>query len=361
MTPTHADRVAAFQSLKPADQRQLVHAILRECSPSVAEARRGTFTDFIATFGMPLGLTTVQRYRLYHRVADAADLVDLADECKAVQQVPSALAPFGLAPEAKVGNEVQVVSAEQMSQLFAASAIVHFSGGRWLVDTNAYQELTDGEDSTLALVNGLLWLRPLARDRLPPALTWCKTPAHELFERCFFLVMGSTFMARGRRWGTKNRGVPGPDGRLSLPNDHMPTLYDCKASREGYTQTYADVVRFSDYLRQPLPGTWDPAAAGPPRFLVVSSAIQAGTRRASFDARQAQLSKRVPGGRLTWVRAPDLVRFGLAIERDDSLAAARESIDWPRILDLGDVHWPAFEAELTRLRMLSSASSRGPA
>lgn len=87
-------------------------------------------------------------------------------------------------------------------------------------------------------------------------------------------------------------------------------------------------------------------------FLVVSSDIHGGSREASFDGRRDSLRKKVPGAELTWLRAPDLARFGLAIEQAEVSPEHRERIRWDRLCGFGDVHWDSFETELRELSVL---------
>jgi hypothetical protein len=117
---------------------------------------------------------------------------------------------------------------------------------------------------------------------------------------------------------------------LNLPKVGMPVLYDCKAANNGYDMTYRDLTGFVDYLRHP----------------------HGGTREASFQRRHRALDQKVPGAKLTWMRAPDLVRFGLAIEAAEVAPAHREGISWASLLDAGDVLWDIFQVELRRLAKL---------
>jgi hypothetical protein len=77
---------------------------------------------------------------------------------------------------------------------------------------------------------------------MPPALQWTGTPAHEPFERCFFLSMTSMFGCSGVTWGTKSRGKALPDGRLTFRGLRATVLYDCKAARRGYDMEYRDLA-----------------------------------------------------------------------------------------------------------------------
>jgi hypothetical protein len=248
---------------------------------------------------------------------------------------------------------IAVIDAEAFDNLCQESGVlIHDEKGRLCVDRVALRELKDQTDARFSFVNGLLWLRPLSRNRVPPALRWTGRPAHELFERCFFLAMTTTFRARGISWGTKERGKPIPDGVLNLLRMDTPVLYDCKAAKEGYTMTYRDLTGFADYLRNSSTGGWSCPKEIIPRFLVISSEIHGGTREASFEGRQKALAQKVPSARLTWMRAPDLVRFGLAIEAAEVAPTDREAICWKALLDAGDVRWDAFQAELRRLAIL---------
>jgi hypothetical protein len=220
------------------------------------------------------------------------------------------------------------------------------------IASTALRELKDRADARFSFVNGLLWLRPLSRNRVPPALRWTGRPAHELFERYFFLTMTTTFRAGGTSWGTKKRGKPIPDGVLDLPQVGTSLLYDCKAAHNGYEMTYRDLTGFADYLHHPPEGGWSTQEGIVPYFLVISSQIQGGTREASFQGRQKALNQKVPGAKLIWMRAPDLVRFGLAIEAAEVTPADREGISWVTLFDTGDVHWDVFQAELGKLAHL---------
>jgi hypothetical protein len=113
--------------------------------------------------------------------------------------------------------------------------------------------------------------------------------------------------------------------------------------------SYRDLTGFVDYLRDPLDTSVPYEHDGTSRFLIVSSEIHGGTREASFARRQEKLAKKVPGAKLTWVRAKDIVRFGCAIERVGVTPKHREAIKWGEILDVGDVQWDPFQAELDHL------------
>ena len=136
--------------------------------------------------------------------------------------------------------------------------------------------------------------------------------------------------------------------------DHADTRFSFvnKAANEGYEMTYRDLTGFADYLRNPSVGEWRCPEGVTPRFLVISSEICGGTRAASFTGRQKALEQKVPGARLAWMRAPDLVRFSLAIEAAEVAPAHRESVCWAALLDAGDVHWDAFQTELRCLAAL---------
>lgn len=330
--------------------RQLAHALLREWTHDVAVSPRGTFVDFRAASVGALGLPHNRRFRLFLRPADAEDLAQLEEEARAVDLDPVAVVPSGLVPGAAVPNRVRIVGPAAFLRLCRESGVLIEEGDQLRLDMAAMRELRDHADVSLALLNGLLWLRPLSRDRCPPALRWTGVAAHELFERCFFLICTSTFQARGTSWGTKDRGRPFPDGGLRLPGVRGPVLYDCKASRSGYSMSMPDLRTAADYLATPPSDEWRCAPGETSRFLVVSSEFRAGTREASYAGRQAALNKRVAGVRLTWLRVPDLVRFGLAVERAALPSAARETIGWTEILDTGDVGWDAFQVQLDRLR-----------
>lgn len=344
---------AALERLRVIGATQLRHmlkALLREWSPDVAVSPRGEFVDFrVGTIGA-LGLSHNRRFRLYLREASSGDLIQLDEEAKAVGLEPVAVVPRGSEPDLNVPIGVRVVGPASFLELCKESGVLVEEGDQVCPDKEALRELHDNADASLAHLNGLLWLRPLSRDRCPPQLRWTRIPAHELFERCFFLTCTSTFQARGTSWGTKDRGRPFPDGGLRFPGVDGPVLYDCKASRAGYSMSMPDLRTAADYLSTPPSEDWRSAPDESPRFLVVSSKIRAGAREASHSGRQAALDKRISGAKLTWIRIPDLVRFGLALERAELPSAVRESIHWTEILDDGDVSWETFNNQLLKLR-----------
>jgi hypothetical protein len=342
-----------FAKLSPAQLRKITQVLLLEWGSNVAVAPRGTFVDFGVVSLSALGLQHRQRFRLFPYPVTASELQQLQDEATVVGLDPVAVAPLGLKEGTGVPAGVTVIDADAFEKLCQRSGIlIHDEQGQLCIDRTALRELKDHSDVRFSFVNGLLWLRPLSRNRVPPALRWTGRPAHELFERCFFLTMTTTFRARGNSWGTTKRGQPIPDGILNLPGIDVPMLYDCKAANAGYTMTYRDLTGFADYLRNPLVGEWRCPEEVTPRFLVISSEIHGGTRAASFTGRQKALDQKVPGVQLAWMRAPDLVRFGLAIEAAEVAPAHRESVCWAALLDTGDVHWDAFQTELRRLTAL---------
>ena len=77
-----------------------------------------------------------------------------------------------------------------------------------------------------------------------------------------------------------------------------------------------------------------------------------GLRSFASDVRKRRvvLERKTNGGRLVWMRAPDLVRFGLSLERANVAYAHRGAVDWGRLFDAGNVKWPHFEQALDRLR-----------
>jgi hypothetical protein len=330
--------------------KQITFALLREWTSDVAVVPRGAFTDFDTRSSGVLGLPQEQRFRLFPHAATTEDLVALRDEAGANRMEPIAVAPFGLASGVATPLGVRMIDPAAFERLCAESGVVIAGSDGIAVDKAALRELKDHADASLSLLNGLLWLRPLSRNRRPPALHWTGTEAHELFERCFFLTMITTFHGHGESWGTKKRGKPIPDGVLSLPNVGEPILYDCKAARNGFKMEFSDLRACSDYLTNLSDRGWCCPEGVVPRFLFASSEIHGGQREASFGGRQGALSKRVPGARLIWMRAPDLVRFGLAIERAEVTSAHRRTIGWGALLDAGNVGWDAFRAELDRLR-----------
>lgn len=335
------------------DLRQITQALLLEWVSHVAISDRGTFVDLDVVSSSALGLQHRQRFRLFPHSVPALELQQLQREAAVSGLSPIAMAPLGLEKEAVVPAGVTIINAEMFDRLCQESGvIVHDEQGRYCVDRTALRELKDQVDARLSFVNGLLWLRPLSRNRIPPALRWTGRLAHELFERYFFLAMTTTFRASGTSWGTKKRGKPIPDGVLDLPQMGTPVLYDCKAAHNGYEMTYRDLTGFVDYLRNPPDGAWSAHQGIVPRFLVISSQIKGGTRDASFEGRQRALNQKIPGAKLTWLRTPDLVRFGLAIETAEVAPVDREGISWAALLDAGDVYWDVFQAELTKLAEL---------
>lgn len=92
------------------------------------------------------------------------------------------------------------------------------------------------------------------------------------------------------------------------------------------------------------------AKTTPVYFLVVSSQFDGSSSSALFKRRQRALAKKAPGARLVWMRAPDIAKFGLAIERANVTHANRTLINWRTILDAGDVVWSHFERQLEKLR-----------
>jgi hypothetical protein len=336
-----------LQTLTDHALRRITHALLREWASDATVSERGRFVDFGVTSVSVLGLQLRQRFRLFLRPVTAFDLGQLRAEAAVIGLAPVAVAPRGLAEDAQTPPDLPLIDADAFARLCEESGVlVRDEQDRPQLDRVALSELRDHADARLSLGNGLLWLRPLSRNRVPPPLRWTGIPAHELFERCFSLTMTTTFRAGGDSWGTKKRGQPVPDGVLSLPGAEEPTLYDCKAAKDGYSMTYRDLTGFADYLAHPLEGAWSPPAGVTSRFLVVSSQIHGGTRGASFAGRQRALDQKVPGAQLTWMRAPDLVHFGLAIERAGVRASDRDRIRWPALLDAGDLRWETFKAEL---------------
>lgn len=325
-------------------QRQIVHALLLEWTLDIEVHRGRNFVDFVTSSVGPLGLETRQRFRLFLDIADQRDLDALREQSEVAGQTPVAILLRGSSVE-PIG--IRTLSPGQLNELAEQSGVLtRPDAGQWSIDTSALGDLEENEDTRLTLVNGLLWLRPLARNRVPPALRRTGRPAHELFERCFFTVMCSTFGARGTSWGTEKRGEVRPDGLLELPNSEL-TIYDCKASSEGYKPSYRDMLGFADYMTRPV--GWTPPTARRPRFLVVSSAHRM-SGRGSFRTRRDQLAAKAPGVELATVRARDLVRFGLILERANVSMEARLSLDWSRLLGSGDVQWSDFEAQLAVLR-----------
>jgi hypothetical protein len=335
------------------DLRQITHALLLEWVSNVSVSPRGAFVDFGVTSLSALGLQHKQRFRLFAHPVTTQELGQLQREAAVIELDPIVVAPLGLEKAVVVPPGVTIIDAETLDRLCQESGvIIHDEQGRYCVDRAALRELKDQADARFSFVNGLLWLRPLSRNRVPPALRWTGRLAYELFERYFFLTMTTTFRASGASWGTKKRGKAIPDGMLGLPKVGTPVLYDCKAANNGYEMTYRDLTGFVDYLRNPTEGEWDSPTGGVPRFLIISSEIHSGTREASFHGRQRALNQKVPGAKLTWMRAPDLVRFGLAIEAAEVSPVHREGISWAALLDAGDVHWDIFQAELRRLAKL---------
>jgi hypothetical protein len=348
--PTASRPTDAISGLDDDGLRQIVHALLRESVDRIRVSRRGAFVDFDVRALVPLSQTIPVRYRLYCHEPTAEEMRELFLETQISGLRPVAILPRGLSDNDLVPEGIGTISASQLGRLCEESATVVEGSGTYLLDRDALSELDDNDDPRMALLNGLLWLRPLSRDRVPVPLRWTGTPAHELFERCFFLSMVSTFGASGVRWGTDQRGRPLPDGRLAFRGVGAPILYDCKASRPGYEMTYRDLTGFVDYLIDPIETSWHPRKTGLVFFLVVSSQFGGESSAALFRRRQQALAKKAPGSRLVWMRAPDIARFGLAIERANVSHADRRAIDWRTILGAGQVGWSDFDAQLKKLQ-----------
>lgn len=325
--------------------RQVVHALLLEWTLDVEVSRGMNFVDFVTTSLAPIGIPVRQRFRLFLSAVDEADLAALRDTTNTAAETAVAIAPRG---STVASHAIDLIDAEALASLTDQSAVLSVDrDGNWTIDRLALGDLRDSNDTSLALVNGLLRLRPLARDRVPPPLRSAGRPAHELFERCFFTVMTSSFGARGTSWGTERRGEVRPDGLIELANVSRPVIYDCKASFLGYRPSYRDMLGFADYVNHPV--GWTPPTGVFPRLLVVSSEFHMrGT--GSFARRQAQLHAKAPGVDLTTVRARDLARFGLGLERSSLPLSGRLAINWETILAAGEVRWEDFELQLASLR-----------
>lgn len=329
------------------ETRRVVQAVLREWSDAVGVSAPGaTSSDFTIRRAGPLGLQVKFLVRLYFVPMTPAALAELHAEALAMASVPVAIGGGATHPN------VELVDRDALARLCAESAVLGVDGGMFSPRPDWLSELRAELDVRLALTSGLFALTALARNRVPAKLRWTQLPAHELFERCFFQSMVTVFQTRGVSWGTKKRGRVIPDGWLALPSEDDPLLYDCKASFDGFHMEYRDVLGFADYLKNPIAEGWKPNPGQLPRFLVISSAFRAGSRGASLAGRQAALQQKVPGSRLSWMRADHLRRFALAIERDGVEIAHRSLIRWDRVLDEGEVTWSAFERELSELRTL---------
>lgn len=337
-----------FRNLDADALRGIVQALLRESGAAVAVSRRGDFVDFDVRLSGALSQTVQQRFRLFFEIPTASDFVALVSEADTAGLRPVAIAPRGIDGAVTIPVALTVIRPAELHRLCEESGIVIARSDGFEVDRDALRELQDYRDPRIALLNGLLWLRPLSRDRIPPALRWTKTPAHELFERCFFLSAVSTFGTTGTRWGTGQRGVPLPDGRLTFPALAAPVLYDCKASRQGYKMEYRDLTGFADYLNHPLETNWRHRRNQTVYFLVVSSDFADSNGRL-FDRRQKELSTKAKGAQLVWMRAPDLARFGLAVERGNVSQTHRRLIRWKRLLSAGNIQWTHFSDELSHL------------
>ena len=337
----------ALRDLDNEALRKIVYSLLREWAEHISVSRRGAFVDFDVRAVGPLSLGLRLRFRLFFEAPSRENLVELVGEATARSLQPIAITPHG-SPQAPPG--VTVIGELDLERLAAQSAVVTSAAdGARIVDRDALRELEDHSDPRIALLNGLLWLRPLSRDRIPPALRWTGTPAHELFEQCFFLSFVSTFSATGVRWGTRERGRPFPDGRLTLPGLRAVILYDCKASRGGYEMSYRDLTGFTDYINDPVEKGWTWSSARRHYFVVVSSQYIDSGRGSLFERRKASLARKAQGARLVWLRAPDVARFGLALERAHVTYAHRRLVRWRRLFDRGNLNWPDFREELAVL------------
>jgi hypothetical protein len=322
--------------------------MLLEWEPNIAVVAGGDHIDFNIEAVAALGLLHRMRLRLYVRPVSEEDLDALIAEARAETVQPTAICLGGLQAGVNVPSGCGSIDRANWKALLEQSGLIEFDGARQpSIDRGAMRAIRDQSDVRLALMSGFLWLRPLSRDRVPPSLRWTRRPAHELFERCFFMTMTTTFRGDGESWGTRKRGRPIPDGVLRLPKSNLPILYDCKASADGYVMSMEDVRGFADYLRRPIKGSWKPKTQIP-GFLVVSAEIGSKGKRSWAD-RQKDLQDRVRGARLYWVRANHLVEFAMALERAGVTTEHREMIDWPSILKPGDVMWDSFDRQMTLL------------
>jgi hypothetical protein len=321
-----------------------VNAILREAQTAPTIIDRGRYVDFGVSAASTLGPPSRVTYRLYAELATTADLRNLVADAQATLSRPVALVPFG-ADAGPAG--LAKVEAVALAQTFDASGVLETNSASWTVSGSLLADIRAVRDARLSLIGGPVWLRTLSRNRVPLQLKWTARPAHELFEQAFFLTMTGSFHVPGLSWGTRKRGQALPDGMLDFG---LPTLYDAKAAHNGFRMEHRDVLGFADYLAHPQ--EWRPPTGVVPRFLVISSQFNPGTRGASFAGRSSSLAARVPGARLSWLRAADLARFAIAVERAQVTPEHRRSIDWMTILDAGDVGWDAFDAEINRLHRL---------
>jgi hypothetical protein len=112
-------------------------------------------------------------------------------------------------------------------------------------------------------------------------------------------------------------------------------VLDCKAAQYGYRMEIDDQRALTEYFA----GLTRPEAEAGfhLNYIVVISSDFDGAAADDhpFHSRAEAIADEAAGARLVYLRASDVVRLVLAVERDRADPEARESIAWTQLLDLG--------------------------
>jgi hypothetical protein len=274
--------------------------------------------------------------RVAHRPLEPRDVLELADVVRSGPLADGVLVEASLGgSELPADDAVQVLRAEDLVARIQASPLIVWVDGFPRTAMSRLALALDLNQIAPALDPvGLRWLPTLSLNGLPAELDG--TP-NELFEDISFRILTSALRFGGRRLGARRRGQRVPDAVLRWREGPgaLAALLDCKAAQYGYRMAIDDERALSEYFR----GLLDEEAEAEyalTYIIVISSDFEGDAGEGHpFHARAASISATTAGGRLVYLRASDLVQLVLAVERDRADPAARESIRWTELFDLG--------------------------
>jgi hypothetical protein len=339
-TPTDLSAMAR------AEVRKLVHALLQESGAEVSDYRRRADHDELHAELKVLWVRRLIRVRIMFRVVEPRDVLRFVESLEANGDVAGWLvAPLGTEDDLPVRGGVEVIAPDELIERFEHSSRVVWSEQRPRV---AMDRLADQralfEDARYVDPVGMRWLPVLAHNELPSELHDSGAPPQDWLERLTFRMLTNTFRFGGVRYGEAARGRRLPDALLRWPmaGESLAALLDCKASADGYKMSADHYLRFREYVnvcRNEAESTGHEL-----RYMIVlSSSFKGSGRTHPFHARNRSLG-RDTGLSLAYVRAIDLVRAAVSIERDEMAPTTREILPWAALFDQGVVDSQHFTA-----------------
>lgn len=336
-TRRQALTAATLTSLGRPLLRQLCQVILAERGLRVVRVQPRADLDDLYADAQVIWRARSTRVRLLHRPLVGDDVLELSEVARADALAEAVLvegAPGDQGLPEQPG--VDVIRAARFVELIRTSALVEWVDGQPRPALDRLALAYDLSEIAVALDPvGLRWLPTLSLNQVPAELDGHGS-ADELFEAITFRLLTMALRLGGRRLGARRRGERLPDALIWWSEDAKvrAALLDCKAAQYGYRMGIDDQRALIEYFVG-LRSTQAEAGRDLDHVVIVSSDFEGEPGERHPYHRRASALAEEAGAKLTYLRASDLVRLLIAVERDRADPAQREAIRWGALFDLG--------------------------